>query len=300
MKPETDLDFGLEPLGNDQDILNLLKYTTRYKLIKLYIEHGFTTLTTYFKSPKFSEVVIEEIIGEGPHEVNTSGKTSTCKKRLCLEWYGTGEEVVGPVIGEHGPVIGEHEVGDTTHVVTEKIPEQGPVMGEHEVGDTTHVVTEKIPEQGPVMGEQRSEMGEQEHEFVGIGEFMVGDLDDFDPFGGDEVVIPTIDKDKDRNKSKVGDEDEASMEEDNMEEYGVGPMNMDEFGSSEDSDFESGRKRRLRKLRKVQQQTQKPTNTNFYVRGSKLSRVGKTVTCAKCKKRGHNSRSCKGQEERAT
>ena len=130
MKPKTDLDFGLEPLGNDQDILNLLKYTTRYKLIKLYIEHGFTTLTTYFKTPKFNEVFIEEIIGEGPREVNTSGKTSTCNKRLCLEWYGTGEEVVGPIIGEHGPVIGEHEVGDTSEVAIEKIPKHGHVMGE--------------------------------------------------------------------------------------------------------------------------------------------------------------------------
>ncbi|KAJ9545308.1 hypothetical protein OSB04_025015 [Centaurea solstitialis] len=36
------------------------------------------------------------------------------------------------------------------------------------------------------------------------------------------------------------------------------------------------------------------------VKGHKLSRSGKTITCAKCKKKGHNSRSCKGQEERAT
>ena len=27
---------------------------------------------------------------------------------------------------------------------------------------------------------------------------------------------------------------------------------------------------------------------------TKLSRTGKTVTCAKCKKQGHNSRTCKG------
>ncbi|KAJ9541378.1 hypothetical protein OSB04_027884 [Centaurea solstitialis] len=31
------------------------------------------------------------------------------------------------------------------------------------------------------------------------------------------------------------------------------------------------------------------------VKGGKLSRVGKTVTCLKCKKKGHNSRTCKGQ-----
>ncbi|KAJ9540354.1 hypothetical protein OSB04_026860 [Centaurea solstitialis] len=61
MVPETDLDFGLEPLGNDDDIRKLLKYTSKYKVIDVYIEHGMTTLTNYLKSPNGSNVVIEEL-----------------------------------------------------------------------------------------------------------------------------------------------------------------------------------------------------------------------------------------------
>ncbi|KAJ9538584.1 hypothetical protein OSB04_031317 [Centaurea solstitialis] len=50
MVPETDLDFGLQPLGNDDDIRELLKYTSKYKVIDVYIEHGMTALTNYLKS----------------------------------------------------------------------------------------------------------------------------------------------------------------------------------------------------------------------------------------------------------
>ena len=34
--------------------------------------------------------------------------------------------------------------------------------------------------------------------------------------------------------------------------------------------------------------------------GSKITRVGKTVTCAKCQKQGHNARTCKGQTSGAS
>lgn len=37
--------------------------------------------------------------------------------------------------------------------------------------------------------------------------------------------------------------------------------------------------------------------TEPIVKGSKLRRKGQSVTCTKCKKKGHNSRTCKGQED---
>ena len=57
--PNSNLDYGLQALGNDQDVLNLLKYTDKYKLIEVYIEHGSTDLETYTKSPR--TLVIEEL-----------------------------------------------------------------------------------------------------------------------------------------------------------------------------------------------------------------------------------------------
>lgn len=40
--PEVLLDFGLQPLGNDQDVINLSRYVGNFKEIKIYIEHGQT------------------------------------------------------------------------------------------------------------------------------------------------------------------------------------------------------------------------------------------------------------------
>ncbi|KAJ9546493.1 hypothetical protein OSB04_019036 [Centaurea solstitialis] len=78
LKINHDLDFGLEPLGNDEDIINQLKYTSKY----VYIEHGMTTLRNYLKSPNGSNVVIEELHDEEPH----GRKVSSVGKKLFLEW----------------------------------------------------------------------------------------------------------------------------------------------------------------------------------------------------------------------
>ena len=57
--PEFPLDYGLLPLGNDQDVLKLVSYVPKHRLVKVYIEIGQTRVASYFKSP--SKVVIEEL-----------------------------------------------------------------------------------------------------------------------------------------------------------------------------------------------------------------------------------------------
>nr|KAJ0225325.1 hypothetical protein LSAT_V11C100013550 [Lactuca sativa] len=57
--PVFPLDYGLFPLGNDQDVLKLVSYVPKHKLVKVYIENGQTRVPTYFKSP--SKFVIEEL-----------------------------------------------------------------------------------------------------------------------------------------------------------------------------------------------------------------------------------------------
>nr|KAJ0212180.1 hypothetical protein LSAT_V11C400158540 [Lactuca sativa] len=57
--PEFPLDYGLLPLGNDQDVLKLISYVPKHRLVKVYIEIGQTRVASYFKSP--SKVVIEEL-----------------------------------------------------------------------------------------------------------------------------------------------------------------------------------------------------------------------------------------------
>nr|KAJ0196128.1 hypothetical protein LSAT_V11C700353450 [Lactuca sativa] len=57
--PEYPLDYGLMPLGNDQDVLKMVSYVPKHRLIRVYIETGQTRVASYYKSP--SKVVIEEL-----------------------------------------------------------------------------------------------------------------------------------------------------------------------------------------------------------------------------------------------
>ncbi|GKC78900.1 hypothetical protein Tco_1129674, partial [Tanacetum coccineum] len=41
-EPNTDLDNGLKKLCNDQDVLQMLKYVDKYKVIDLYVDHSVT------------------------------------------------------------------------------------------------------------------------------------------------------------------------------------------------------------------------------------------------------------------
>jgi len=53
------LDFGLLPLGNDQDIIIFSRYISKAKEIRVYIKHGSIHLHAYFRSQ--TKVLVEEI-----------------------------------------------------------------------------------------------------------------------------------------------------------------------------------------------------------------------------------------------
>ncbi|GKC68909.1 mutator type transposase, partial [Tanacetum coccineum] len=61
--PNNNLDHSLQALGNDADVINLVRYMDKYKLIEVFIEHEYTVLETYFKSPQ--KLRLEEI-DDGP------------------------------------------------------------------------------------------------------------------------------------------------------------------------------------------------------------------------------------------
>nr|KAJ0206345.1 hypothetical protein LSAT_V11C500238400 [Lactuca sativa] len=85
--PEYPLEYGLMPLGNDQDVLKMVSYVPKHRLIMVYIETGQTRVASYYKSP--SKVVIEEL---GPdsvsHEMNRKKpcrrEAGSCSRKLDL------------------------------------------------------------------------------------------------------------------------------------------------------------------------------------------------------------------------
>ena len=58
--PNSELDFGLQDLRSDQDMLNLLNYAPKIKFIDVFIEHGKTNLCTYLTSPNRGENLLLE------------------------------------------------------------------------------------------------------------------------------------------------------------------------------------------------------------------------------------------------
>ncbi|CAI9286315.1 unnamed protein product [Lactuca saligna] len=69
MIPETELDSGFYPFGNDQEVIHLARYVPNHKDINVSFEHGKTRIVPYFKSPlKFW---IEGIKGDDSPTMNT-------------------------------------------------------------------------------------------------------------------------------------------------------------------------------------------------------------------------------------
>ncbi|GJT00946.1 FAR1-related sequence 10 [Tanacetum coccineum] len=60
--PNNNLDHGLQALGNDADVMNLVRYIDKYILIEVFIEHEYTVLETYLKS--LQKLRLEEIVDD--------------------------------------------------------------------------------------------------------------------------------------------------------------------------------------------------------------------------------------------
>ncbi|GKB24910.1 hypothetical protein Tco_0864311, partial [Tanacetum coccineum] len=58
--PNNNLDYGLQALGNDVDVMNLVRYIDNYRLIEVYIKHEYIVLKTYLKSAQ--KLRLEEIV----------------------------------------------------------------------------------------------------------------------------------------------------------------------------------------------------------------------------------------------
>lgn len=64
--PELSLDYGLMPLGNDQDVHKLVTYVPKHRQISVYIEAGQTRVFTHLRSP--SKLIIEGLEDENVSE----------------------------------------------------------------------------------------------------------------------------------------------------------------------------------------------------------------------------------------
>ncbi|CAI9261810.1 unnamed protein product [Lactuca saligna] len=98
--PKGDMHFGPRALGNDDDVRNLAQYVKEHKVIRVYTEHGFTKLLTYFMAPKpVKKVTIEQLDEIEEHETTTTDNQASDRKR---SWTKDKSLSLSPVLHNEG------------------------------------------------------------------------------------------------------------------------------------------------------------------------------------------------------
>ena len=271
--PNKTLDWGLRALACDDDVNNLAQYVKDNKVIDVFIEHGETTVESYYM-PKFGESVQireldenvnvvalddEEVAGlvvTKPYKKGKSLGLPKCRKRVAIEWLTDEVNEESSGIGHDTDEVNEHinDGQDTSGVGvnTEQCDEQGDEQV-HEQGD------EYVNEQGDeyvneqvnddLDADMYDDYGDEEHDSDGH------DRDGAEEIVDEEHIIDELDVSMEGFRFTV--ETENERENDpmrphlNINEDDLQVINYDSFDSDiDDDDIESGRKVALRKLKK--------------------------------------------------
>ncbi|KAJ9565732.1 hypothetical protein OSB04_001698, partial [Centaurea solstitialis] len=242
LTPECNLDVGLRALGNDQDVLNLIKYTLTTKVIEVYIEQIITTVFTYNKSPGGPKVVIEELPDE-----NVIIPQSTMKsKKQGKEYRPRADEAVSDREVDE-PVI-DREF-DTNLGQQSRLDEDfDPFWGlEDEPVEETSIRDEPVKEASlgkcPILEDDSDDSDYMEEEMVEV---------DIDMSNFSSII--------DWNVEWLGSKEEL-VEDKRFEEDDQ--FEVDAFYSTDDSDLEGPRKDKLREVRKEHQDIE--VSIHFYV-----------------------------------
>ncbi|GKA79773.1 hypothetical protein Tco_0786369, partial [Tanacetum coccineum] len=111
--PNNNLDHGLQALGNDADVMNLVRYIDKDRLIEVFIEHEYTILETYFKSPQ--KLRLEEIV-----DVKSSALARKTFKKPNLKVNRLPQLLLeGPSLNDDVEVPSEKEKETIDHDVSE-------------------------------------------------------------------------------------------------------------------------------------------------------------------------------------
>nr|KAJ0199300.1 hypothetical protein LSAT_V11C600321330 [Lactuca sativa] len=220
--PNEGLDFGLRALGNDDDVRNLSKYVSENKLIKVYTEHGETTLVTYFMSPNCPRrVIIEEIeYEEPPQPVSpTVGLTLARYGSFTLELSrGRGWK---PTQGDQVDLVTTNaDVEMVEKSVNEGVEEGQPIANKG------------VEEGCTAMNKQHQSNEVPFEDNYSVEEEM---LEDFDPFYG-------YSKKKTPNMANVdaSSDDDSESSEDNSEDSEDGDFMVDEDNLIPDIEVDMG------------------------------------------------------------
>ncbi|GJY23876.1 mutator type transposase [Tanacetum coccineum] len=175
--PDKNLDWGLRALASDDDIVYLSKFVKDNKVIEVYIEHGETTVESYYM-PTFTEKLqlkelnnndeVVELDEELPIVPHTRKRKflgiPKCRKTLAIEWLSNDQ------VGEHSGLGGAENASGEDNAAS---------------GDENYATADE----NDVMAALRSERkkGNADNESVIVNHFFLGQ-----EFGNREEVKERI------------------------------------------------------------------------------------------------------------
>lgn len=225
--PRKSLDWGLRALASDDDIVNMINYVGKHKVIEVFIEHNETTFDSYYMPTFRSRIEIRELQGNDEivdlDELDVQGKNVPgCRKMLAIEWMN--DETVDDVLGHLSEAVEDEHIGDEG--VNSDNSDEGVNSDNANEGDSDNA------DEGV------------NHENVDEG---VNDIID------EEHIVDEVEVNMTGFRLTV-DGVESNAEplhpEVNLTEDDIDVFDFDSYGSDVGSDSDTGRKSELRKLKK--------------------------------------------------
>ncbi|GJW25678.1 mutator type transposase [Tanacetum coccineum] len=242
-EPKNDLDNGLKKLSSDQDVLQMLKYVEKYKVIDLYVDHSVTKETVNVdESLLVNELdndlfIGNEMLGDNDEDVIEDVSED--------EWLQKSLRLVG--------IKKKHAV------------ENDNVRGQSSRNESMNVEDDRDDGSNSDDGSASDDDSDsQDSDFLVDPDNMIDDVD---------VDMAEFRSNIDANVEWVGSKAILTMEEEEFEEEEV---NLDELNSGSDSEYEGERKKALKMYHKMNKDASNAESSgttwkeNFYV-GLKFS-----------------------------
>ncbi|GJT46593.1 hypothetical protein Tco_0955308 [Tanacetum coccineum] len=217
-EPKNDLDNGLKKLSSDQDVLQMLKYVEKYKVIDLYVDHSVTKETVNVdESLLVNELdndlfIGNEMLGDNDEDVIEDVSED--------EWLQKSLRLVG--------IKKKHAV------------ENDNVRGQSSRNESMNVEDDRDDGSNSDDGSASDDDSDsQDSDFLVDPDNMIDDVD---------VDMAEFRSNIDANVEWVGSKAILTMEEEEFEEEEV---NLDELDSGSDSEYEGERKKALKMYHKM-------------------------------------------------
>ncbi|GKD42411.1 hypothetical protein Tco_1267056 [Tanacetum coccineum] len=277
LRPRLGLDYGLNSLTVDADVLELAKYAKDNKIILVYVEHGSTNVdSSIFVTPKNGVgIAVDNYLRKDPIEIDSSpdvnrNLTPICHRNLTKEW----EEVSFNKALSIGEVL--KNLSNKQHVCSDK----GPIIVETD--DPFDDLDEILRGVGP-MGNFKEVEVDADNEKSSESDLEENDTNgsdsedlDYDPkhdevFDDDEHILEDVPVSMNNFNFNPDPKHDISIVVVEVYEHDLDVIDYDSFDSDLDDGIDSERRIQLKELRRICKAKNQGPNTYYFYLGQQFA-----------------------------